>query len=217
MFSKQRRRELARSWGVQLGSSLIRAGTRSIRLTVLGQDHLDRALQDHGAVIYAFWHNSFWILAGRFGHTRAGVMVSLSEDGEVIAQAAARLGFTPVRGSSSRGGKEALKSMESLLAQGTSVALTPDGPRGPRYRAQIGAVLLAARSGKPILPMSAWALPGIEFRSWDRFRVPAPWARGVVAYGKPLHVPNLQDLEPRRQQLEASLTGCHRTARARLR
>jgi hypothetical protein len=116
-----------------------------------------------------------------------------------------RLGYRPVRGSTSRGGREGLVELEAHLREGRSVALTPDGPRGPRHQAQIGALVLAARTGKPILPVSAASARAWEPGSWDAFQVPCPGTRGVIVFGKPLRVPALRDAETWRPRLEDAL------------
>ena len=170
--------------------------------------HVERetlALADYNSVIYAFWHGRGWLIAGRAGRRGTSVLISLSEDGDVMARAATRLGLHPVRGSSSRGGREGLAEMARGLAEGRSAAITPDGPRGPRHHAQIGAVVLAARSGKPIVPMGIAAHPAWEMKSWDAFQIPRPGARAIVVYGEPIAVPAVEDLEPWRVRLEAAL------------
>jgi lysophospholipid acyltransferase (LPLAT)-like uncharacterized protein len=157
------------------------------------------------SVIYAMWHGRMWLLASRFPRRGVGVLVSLSEDGEVIARILARLRLVPVRGSSSRGGDEALKALEKWVTDGRSAAITPDGPRGPRHVAHMGAVALAARTGKPIVPLGAAAHPAWTLKSWDKFQVPKPGSRAVIAVGEPFYVPRSADLEPWRAQLESAL------------
>jgi len=141
---------------------------------------------------------------------KTAVLVSLSEDGEVIAKALEGMGLFPVRGSSSRRGREGLQELEEALRNGRSVALTPDGPRGPRHRAQMGAVALAARTGKPILPISSASRSAWVLGSWDSFQVPRPGTRAVITFGKPILVPGDTDLEPWRLKLEEALTAAEK-------
>jgi len=133
------------------------------------------------------------------------VLVSLSEDGDLMARVLEKLDFVPVRGSSSRGGEEGLRELERWVRSGRSVALTPDGPRGPRHIAARGAVVLAARTGKPILPLGVASTRAWTLDSWDSFQVPMPGTRGVIVVGKPLIVPPMSDLEPWRRRLEIAL------------
>ena len=194
-----------RSVGAWGGAGLLRASGAVTRLRLL---HLERdveAVKNHGSVIYALWHGRMWLLAARFPRRGVGVLVSLSEDGEVIASILSRLRLSPVRGSSSRGGDEAMRRMEAWIREGRSVAITPDGPRGPRHMAHLGAVALAARTGKPILPLGAAARPAWTLGSWDAFQIPRPGSRAVITVGEPLFVPGSDDLEPWRRRLEAAL------------
>jgi len=196
-----------RGLGAGVGAALLRLSGRLTRVRYLHREREDEALSLYGNVIYAIWHGRMWLPVARLGKTGAAVLVSLSADGEVIARAARSLGFRPVRGSTSRGGREGLEALTGLLENGRSVALTPDGPRGPRHRAAVGAVALSARTGRPILPVGAAASPAWSFASWDRFQLPRPGARGVIVYGEPVRVPAGEELEPWRRRLEAALDG----------
>ena len=201
-----------RSLAAWTGASVLRSLSALVRLRELHKEREKDALSRYGSVIYAFWHGRGFLLAGRVGRRGTAVLVSLSEDGEMIARASRRLGFHPVRGSSSRRGREGLAELERALAEGRPVAITPDGPRGPRHRAQMGAVVLAARSGKPILPMGVSARPAWTLGSWDAFQVPRPGARGAVVYGDAILVPAAADLEPWRMRLEEALNAAEAEA-----
>lgn len=205
-------RPFLRAVGAALGAAILGGSSRLVRLKRLHVERETRALVDHKSVVYAFWHGRGWLVAGRAGRRGSAVLISLSEDGDVMARAATRLGLHPVRGSSSRRGRESLAEMTRELAEGRSAAITPDGPRGPRHHAQIGAVVLAARSGKPIVPMGIAAHPAWEMKSWDSFQIPRPGARAVVVYGEPIEVPAVEDLEPWRVQLEAALNAAEAEA-----
>jgi lysophospholipid acyltransferase (LPLAT)-like uncharacterized protein len=117
------------------------------------------------------------------------VLVSRHRDGEWIARVIERMGFVTARGSSTRGGEEGLLSMVEFARRNHLLAITPDGPRGPAERVKPGLVYLASRTGFPIVPVASAASSAWVFRSWDRFRLPRPMARVVVAYGSPLRVP----------------------------
>jgi lysophospholipid acyltransferase (LPLAT)-like uncharacterized protein len=201
-----------RALGVHLGAGLLRAGKDLTRLRVLGREGVDRARAETGAVIYAVWHGRFWLPAAGFGHEGSAILISLSEDGELIARIAGKLGYRTVRGSSSRRGSEGLRDLERELAAGHNVALTPDGPRGPRHVAQLGAAVLAARSGKPVVPVGAAARPAWTLGSWDAFQIPLPGARAAVVFGEPFRIEPAEDLEPARQRLEAALDAVERAA-----
>lgn len=116
-------------------------------------------------------------------------MISRSFDGELIARVAQRLGYVPVRGSSSRGGAGALLSLHDELEKSASVVFTADGPRGPRYVAKPGAVLLARNSGVPLVAFHVALEQAWTVSSWDALMIPKPFSRGVVRAAAPLRVP----------------------------
>lgn len=158
--------------------------------------------------IYVLWHGRLLSCAFRYRKYNLGTMISRNRDGDYIAGTIRRWGFTLVRGSSSRGGSTALRGIVRFLKGGQSVALTPDGPRGPRQRMKPGPLLAAQLAGVPIVPVSAGASRGRYFGGWDRFLVPAPFAWTPVALGEPIHVPGnttAKELELLSSTVERSL------------
>jgi len=139
--------------------------------------------------LHAFWHAH--ILTLTYTHRGRGdvVLVSRHGDGEYISQVIHRLGFGTVRGSSSHGGLRSLLEMARLGRSGHPLAVTPDGPRGPRHRLQPGVLLIAQRGGLPVVPLASAARWCRFLRSWDRFEIPIPFSRVAVAVGEPIHVP----------------------------
>lgn len=199
------RRSMLRRAGVLAGAGILRMSGALTRLNVLHAEREAESLRRYGRIIYALWHGRMWLLAARYPVRGVGILVSLSEDGELISRVLRRLDLVPIRGSSSRGGEEALRELTQWVRGGHSVALTPDGPRGPRHVTRMGAVALAARTGVPIHPLGAAASRAWTLRSWDRFQVPVPGARGVIVVGPPLMIPDVGDLEPWRVRLELAL------------
>jgi len=125
-----------------------------------------------------------WKLSAR----RCVCLISASADGEMIARIVERFGIQAARGSSSRRGKEAFRELAENFDGGMDVAITPDGPRGPRYRVQQGIIGLAQRTGAPVYPVS-WIMDRkIELPSWDRFMIPLPFARCTIIIGEPLSI-----------------------------
>jgi lysophospholipid acyltransferase (LPLAT)-like uncharacterized protein len=163
-------------------------------------------------VIIAFWHNRIFLLPYLFRkHWRArhrdrvAVLVSASRDGERLAQVLSRFNLICVRGSSSRRGKEALRELTHLMQEGFDVGITPDGPRGPKYRVQDGVIRLAQLTQAPIIPISYLLSRKITFNSWDNFMVPMPFARATLRVGSPITVPSAADQrehESKRLELE---------------
>lgn len=135
--------------------------------------------------IYCFWHNRLLGLAFTERKKNVGILISSHFDGEIIARIVKRMGYHPLRGSSTRGGTSGLLSMlrnEDVWY----LAITVDGPRGPRGVVKPGVIFLAAKSGLEIVPVSCdtnrkWVLP-----SWDNFQIPKPFARVKVSMGNPL-------------------------------
>ena len=126
-------------------------------------------------------------------------MTSSSFDGEYIARIIEKLGYKAIRGSSTRGGIEALLGLHKLIAKGTTVGFTIDGPRGPIYVAKPGPVLLARNTQVPIMPFYVAAEDGWVFNSWDRFVIPKPFSRVHLRVGRFVHVPRDADSDQIRQ------------------
>jgi hypothetical protein len=187
---------------------LIKAICGTLRVQVLGGD-IEAAVHQHRQnVIYAFWHGHLLYLMYRYRGRGVAILVSQSRDGEFLSRILQHFGLPTIRGSSSRGGQRSLRELVRQTRAGASAAIAPDGPRGPRHRAQPGIVALARLAGIPILPVAVGARWKVEFHSWDRFLLPLPGSRIVVAYGAPMVVPSDVDdavLEQKRQELESVL------------
>ena len=164
-------------------------------------------------VIYILWHNRFFTVPAAWNkicrkHRRSVTLTSASHDGDMVARAMAVFGLGAVRGSSSRRAVAALVGLRQALRDGTDVCLTPDGPRGPRYRIQPGVIKLAEASGAAIVPVhvrfaSAWRL-----KTWDRFVIPKPFSRVEVTFAEAIHVPRgmaAETFENTRLDIEALL------------
>lgn len=169
--------------------------------------------------VFAMWHGQ--MLAGVLAHRgeRISLLASEHRDGELIARVLARLGFETIRGSSSRGAARALLAMADALARGYDVGVTPDGPRGPAERFQGGALVAAARAGAALVPTCVAASAAWRLRSWDRFMIPKPFARVVIAYGEPWLLAGVRGREAAALADEASraMRAAEHAARAALR
>ncbi|MBM4327837.1 MAG: DUF374 domain-containing protein [Deltaproteobacteria bacterium] len=137
------------------------------------------------------------------------VMVSRSWDGELIDRCLRYMGYDTTRGSSSQGGKEALDELVDLLRERNYCSgLAVDAPRGPSRQVKMGIVMIAKRTGQPVVPLVSWATRQFQFKSWDRMILPLPFSAIVMAFGKPTEVPD--GLEPEayeeyRQRIEAEM------------
>ena len=168
------------------------------RPRVVGEQHLRNALERAPSLIPCYWHQhqlfcARFLLQHRGAGLRPGFLISPSVDGEIGARLVRRLGGEVIRGSSTYTGARALRDFhEALVRGGVSPAITPDGPRGPAFEFKPGAILLAQISGRPMLPLAFAASRAIRFH-WDRFVLPLPGARIVIAVGEPRWVPRRID------------------------
>ena len=173
----------------RLGAVLIRLLGTTWRIEWRGAERLDRARSLSSQIVFAFFHGRLLVLS--YTHRRRNIQVLASHhyDGDLMGRTIAHLGFGHRKGSTSRGGASALRDLAGALRSGLDVGLTVDGPRGPRGTVQQGAVELARMTGSLVVPVSNAARPRRLFRSWDRFQLPYPFAKIVVAYGEPVVVP----------------------------
>jgi len=171
------------------GAMLVRLLGATWRVDRGGLTAFDAAIGRGERCIFAFWHARLLPLV--WTHRGRGIMVLVSRhrDGELITRIIERLGFATARGSSTRGGEEGLMDMLRRAQEDRLLAITPDGPRGPAGALKPGIVYLASRSGVPIVPIATASRRCWKLRSWDRFRIPLPFTRVVVAYGAPIPVP----------------------------
>ena len=156
---------------------------------VLNRRVLEEHIDTGRPVLVATWHQMILPGVAFFRDRRAVIMVSKSRDGELIARVNLRMGFRNVRGSSSRGGAEALHGMVDALRRGGQGAVMVDGPRGPAHEPKAGIVVAASRSGAPLVPLGCRSRRALYGRNWDRTMVPLPFARIVLCFGEPIVVP----------------------------
>lgn len=158
---------------------------------------------DQARFIYAFWHESL-LFPLAFRHTRAYVLISMHADGELIGRACQQLGVGVVRGSSTRGGGAGLVAL-CHRSKDSHLIMMPDGPRGPRRRLHPGIIVLASKTGLPIIPVGVGYTRARRFTSWDRFALPLPFSRVVGVAGRPMSVPadiGRDEVESYRQEVE---------------
>jgi len=167
-------------------------------------------------VIFCVWHNrlalSMFIfrkyVCQRLPSRRLAALVSASKDGAFLASVLENFDVQPVRGSSSRRGPQALLELTTWVQRGYDLAITPDGPRGPRYVVQEGVMALAQLTGAPIVPVVYQASSKIALNSWDRFQIPLPFARCQVNFGEAVRIPrdaSESERETLRQQLQQAM------------
>jgi lysophospholipid acyltransferase (LPLAT)-like uncharacterized protein len=206
-------------WHQRLLAALIYAVTRTVSATLRYElddpaGGFDVHRQD--PKIFVFWHNRLalvsiiWhrLVLKHAPERKIAGLISASKDGGLLTEIFHYFGIEPVRGSSSRRGPQALREMVSKAGEGYDLAITPDGPRGPRYQVQEGAISLAQLTGQVIVPLSYHTPWKIRLKSWDRFQIPLPFSRCAVVVGQPMRVPRGIDeagREKLRRELEREL------------
>jgi lysophospholipid acyltransferase (LPLAT)-like uncharacterized protein len=148
-----------------------------------------RALVEaHQPFVFLLWHEALLPLLWRHRHQQIAIVVSEAREGRYLSDFAGRIGYRLLPGSSTRGGARALLGAIRVLQEGTPVAFTPDGPRGPRRVLKPGAIRAAQRAGALVLPLHASARRVRRLGSWDHLMIPLPFSAVEVAYGEPFQI-----------------------------
>lgn len=214
-MNKAKRKQLLVYIATKISWLLVLAFGQMARIRVKHINYWHKVRKEACGFIYLVWHGK--MLLPIYVHRRQNILAMVSEhgDGEVIAQAIVRLGYRTVRGSSTRGGGKAFRSMLRQLRNGAQCTILPDGPQGPRHELKMGAILLAQLSGAYLLPVTFAVQKPITLNSWDRFTLWWPLSKGTILYGKPIKIPRAlsrDELEEQRQYVERCLTALEREA-----
>ena len=198
-----------------LGNVVLRSILMTVKVKIVDKAGALKPDTSIPPAIACFWHNRILGISAMFlreypKDVRRGVTVltSPSKDGEILSQLMAHLGMGSVRGSSSKRGARAMREMIKLLEGGQDIAITPDGPRGPRYVMGPGAIALASETGAPIIPFHATYSRCIRMKTWDGFIVPLPFSEITITLDEPWYIPtglNPAEFEQYRAKLESHL------------
>jgi len=194
--------------GALLFYLLISVFGRTVRFRVEGEEHLKACSSNGYSPIFTCWHNRTLLTLYWLRRRQIAVLVSKSFDGEYSSRLIQRFGFGAVRGSSTRGGAAGFVELVRLMRAGFPVAVMPDGPKGPIYEVKMGSVLLAKKTGNPLLPIIVTATHDWKMRSWDSYRIPKPFTEATVRVGNPIFVPEDAGedlLEEKRRELQRAL------------
>jgi lysophospholipid acyltransferase (LPLAT)-like uncharacterized protein len=180
------------------------------RIEHANRQPVGRLWQQGGNVIACFWHGRLLAMpfAYRGSGTHAKVLISRHADGEFIARIIHYFGLGTVRGSYRKASVSSIKEMLHELKKGTTIVITPDGPKGPRYAVKPGIIELARLAGKPIVPVTCSASKKKVFASWDRFILPYPFSKVLFVWGDPVSIPRgieRSGIETLRLKLEKTL------------
>jgi lysophospholipid acyltransferase (LPLAT)-like uncharacterized protein len=187
---------------------------------VLNRRALDELIDRGRPLLVATWHQMIFPGVAFFKDRRAVIMVSRSKDGELIARVISRMGFRSVRGSSSKGGSEALHGLVEAIRDGGQGAVMVDGPRGPAHEPKLGILVAAQRTGAPLIPLGCRASRALYGRNWDRTMLPLPFSTVVLSFGEPLTVPadaTPEAVDGLRERLKAALNQAEAQAERHLR
>ncbi len=209
MFFKTIKKKLVAWWGPWLAYWTIKLLGRTMRFEEINLE-IPKSFWERGIpALCVFWHGRLLMMPLiHKGKRKLSFLVSPHRDGQVVGKALTRFGFHPILGSTNRKGFSGFKQMVKAHQNGSDIALTPDGPRGPRYHVQIGVIELAKLSGRPVIPLSFSASRKKIFKTWDHFLLPYPFSKGVFIWGEPILVDPNGDrahLEERRALLENRL------------
>ncbi|MDT8323181.1 MAG: lysophospholipid acyltransferase family protein [Bacteroidota bacterium] len=195
--------------------TLIEFTLRTVKFTVENEQPVIDMLEEGRPFVLVFWHGSmtypWWRMRGR----NAAALVSHSKDGQILANLLGSWDYHVLRGSSSRGSKEAMQAMRGAVRDGHVLCVTPDGPRGPYHEMKMGAVRVAQTMRVPLVSVSVGYRRFRRLKSWDRFEIPYPFTRGRVVYSDPVIIdPDLtgEALDEVRLSCEKAMLAQYRTA-----
>ncbi len=177
-------------------SGVVRAIGPTLRYEILGYQHAERLYAQRKRCIWTFWHCTSFGVVWRARNRGVVVMHSANFDGRWAGKVIEWLGYGVAHGSSTRGGLRGLAVMEQRLAEGRDAGFTVDGPRGPRFVAKPGPIMLARTSGSPVVPFHVGLERTHTFqKAWDHFQLPLPFSRAVALIAPPIFVPGDADRE----------------------
>lgn len=199
-----------------LAACVIRLLYRLLRIEFVGEEHLRARWERGERFILSFWHDQLLLMVKGYRGDRIKVLISASRDGELIARVMGCFGVGTVRGSSSRGGRQAFREMVALGKEPCDLAITPDGPKGPRHQLKEGVAQVARMTGRPVIPMAFASSRGHRFGSWDRFLLPYPFARAVYCFGEPVYYRQGEETGDFLARIETAMAMNNRQAEERL-
>jgi len=182
---------------------LILLSYRFNRVQIIGKENIEGV----DSFILVSWHGKVLGIMEHMRHRGYFALVSQSQDGELITKIAKNYGYKFFRGSSNKGGKEAMRDMGSFFQKHSSakIIITPDGPTGPEHKVKPGALILAQNSGRPIVPVIVDVKKSWKFKNWHTFYLSKPFSKMRVVYGKPLYFDKNESLDTGIQKIENAL------------
>ena len=209
MFKKKIKAFLYRCIIPYGGLMVVKALTATYRVRIVDAVNESDVLDKYGSLVYASWHQRFFPGVTFFSSRRPiAIMISQSRDGEYMARIVGIMGWLAVRGSSTRGGAEALQQLKRLSVDGYKIGHIVDGPQGPHGVVKPGVLTIAQYAEIPIVPTITSGQNRWVFNSWDRFMIPKPFSRVIIRFGQPIFIPkdlNSDGFEEKRSLVEETL------------
>lgn len=187
-----------------LATGIIKFLALTMKMEVLHEDRVKSFWQENKRMILVFWHGRLLMIPFCYHGTGIKTLISQHKDGELLARTMTLFGHESVRGSTTRGGSKAMREMVKAMKT-HDIALTPDGPRGPKYKVQDGVIALSRITGVPIVPVTFSATKKKFFQSWDSFLLPYPFSKGVFMWGEPLYITKEDDMKKKKLELEKQM------------
>lgn len=188
-----------------------------MKIDVVAEENVQQVWERNEHVIIPFWHDQLFMMIKGYRGPGARILISTSKDGELISRTMQCFGQDSVRGSSNRGGRAAFRHMLEIAEQPYDLAITPDGPKGPRHQIKDGLIQLARISGRAVVPIAFVCSRGHRFKSWDRFLFPYPWGRGVYHFGAPQYFNKGESIDAFRTRIQQAMDDNTRKAQEHLR
>jgi hypothetical protein len=192
--------------GIRIADFLIDVLLKTVRIKVENFDLVEKLEKEKKNYIVAFWHGSMLVGWYLQKNKNFAALVSQSKDGEVLTSILKNWKFHVVRGSSNKGGSEALDTLIHLTEENYHLAITPDGPTGPIYKMKPGALIVAYRSQIPLILLGIGMKNKWTLKSWDNFEIPKPFSKVVALYSDPIFI----DKQLSREQISAKIEECEK-------
>jgi lysophospholipid acyltransferase (LPLAT)-like uncharacterized protein len=175
---------------------------KTIKWKILGEENFRKFKEENKSVIFATWHGRMLIPIYCLKGEEIYGIVSPSRDGEYFSQLFSRFGYKTIRGSTKRKSISAVLSGVKILKEGKFLAITPDGPRGPKEKVQIGVIYFSSKTNTPIIPIGASCKHKKFLNTWDNSLIPLPGGIGILIFGNPLYVPSKIDISQMQKYAE---------------
>jgi len=188
MKAKKLKRNFLRVFGNIIIDKAINLLCRSLRVEIRNKENIEKLRKENKNFIIAFWHETMLLPWYLHRNERIAALISKSKDGDLLAKLLRKWNYQVIRGSSSSGGDVALSIMVDYAKNNNSIAITPDGPRGPAKKLKAGAVITAKKSGLPLILVGTAYMKKRELKNWDKFQVPSFFTKANIVYSEPVYV-----------------------------